>query len=1116
MLKPFLYRWLLPAALPPALIASILYPAFPATVPAGLWLALAVAAAALGPASSLLLRQRRQLRNLRQQQAYLSSIIDNAGEAFITIDVDGRIGLFNHAAERMFGYAAAELLDQPVTVLMPEPYHSRHQHYLAAYLQRGAAAAERFEVHAQGLRKNGDIFPLHLSTSEFQANGQRQFVGIIVDNSEQQRLEMALRAGEQRYRAVVDALDEGVLIHDGAGRVLACNPSAARILGTPQAELEGSDVAALWQDGTLEDGTPFAPERQNGRLRLARDGVVLAVPRDGARIWLRLVGVPLRQKGPDHDCTALIFNDITRMREADEQVHLLLRGIESMSTGVLIADARDRRLSTVFVNDGLCRISGYDKDEIRRRGLRFWRGDDNDPATLARLDHAIANAEPVSALLCNQRKDGSRFWNNLALTPIFDHHGLLTHFVAEQHDISAQVEASESVRSNEQSWREALESTGMGVFEYDVQSGAMQLSPGWLAQLGYLPDAINGSASQWNALIHPDDVASRNQGLRALLADQAPFVETRYRVRKRNGLYCWVLNKSAVIERDAAGQPRRVRGTLSDISLQKEAEAFLVDQQARLSQLVAERTNDLERALHEAHSADRLKDEFIANMSHEIRTPMNAIIGFADLALHTGLDEQQRDYLQKVHEAARSLLGIINDILDFSKYRSGRFTLDVHPFRLEDICRQALSLIEPLADQKRLRLRADWPSGFHGAVLGDALRLKQVLTNLLSNAVKFTENGYVSLEAGFLEETEQAVVCRFVIRDSGIGMDEETLANLFNQFMQADASTTRRFGGTGLGLAISRQLVEAMRGAIRVESQVGQGSAFTIDLPLPRAGEEDCPPQQVAVGDISLRGRRVLLVEDNAFNREYAHELLSEAGAEIDEAADGQQALDAAARRDYDLVLMDMQMPVMDGLEATRRIRALPGRQRLPIVAMTASARSEDRRQALAAGMDDYLSKPIDLDAFWQTLARWCPQAEAEAPAAVEPAADDDEPDLTALVQFDTAGALERMRGNRKRYGRMLRHFAEHWQRESAGLDSCVRRQDWETLLRHAHTLKGGARTVGAESLAEAASLLEQACEQPGAPEAAALQQEVRRRLRLVLRQIGQAVGLPAGERTID
>ena len=416
----------------------------------------------------------------------------------------------------------------------------------------------------------------------------------------------------------------------------------------------------------------------------------------------------------------------------------------------------------------------------------------------------------------------------------------------------------------------------------------------------------------------------------------------------------------------------------------------------------------LREAKEAAEATTRLKSAFLANMSHEIRTPMNAIIGLTHLALDTALDDTQRDYLQKIQGASQHLLGIVNDVLDLSKVEAGKLQLERLRVDVAQILRDVHAQLIDKAQAKGLTLQLHLDPALPADLMGDGLRIGQVLLNFGSNAVKFTEQGRIDLSVQVQSCTDRDVALRFEVRDTGIGLTEAEQAQLFQSFQQADVSTTRQYGGTGLGLAISRHLAEQMGGAVGVRSQRGQGSVFWFTLRLERAdaAEHGLPPVAPAQAQghgatpgasrppvpaslsearealQALHGTRVLVVEDNELNRLLAGELLRGVGLTVDFAHNGRQAVDQLAQReaggdaDYGLVFMDMQMPVMDGLEATRLIRQLPGRERLPIVAMTANAMVEDSQRCLAAGMNDYISKPFSPEALWALLQRWLtPQA---------------------------------------------------------------------------------------------------------------------------------------------
>lgn len=384
----------------------------------------------------------------------------------------------------------------------------------------------------------------------------------------------------------------------------------------------------------------------------------------------------------------------------------------------------------------------------------------------------------------------------------------------------------------------------------------------------------------------------------------------------------------------------------------------------------------LRLAKDEAEKAAQAKSDFLARMSHEIRTPMNGVLGLTHLAMSKSPQPEQLQYLTKIQASAKILLGVINDILDFSKIDSGKLALDAAPFSFHAMTHTVQDLFQSQAEQKGLRFRIEEDAHMPDMLQGDSLRLSQVLLNLCGNAIKFTEKGTVALRIIPEKETEHDVRLRFEVADTGVGMTQEQLSRLFQPFAQADSSTTRKYGGTGLGLVISKLLVELMGGSIQVESTPGMGSKFFFTLTLAKASQKEeapeAPPEQ-AQDTRSLAGLRILLAEDNEINQEIAIALLEDLGITVIVAGNGQEAVDILAQEDVDAVLMDIQMPVVDGLTAARFIRQ-QGREavrNVPIIAMTAHAMQEDRDKSLAAGMNDHITKPIDIDELQAKLVQW-------------------------------------------------------------------------------------------------------------------------------------------------
>gem|GEM_PF-3126186 len=666
------------------------------------------------------------------------------------------------------------------------------------------------------------------------------------------------------------------------------------------------------------------------------------------------------------------------------------------TNGVVITDAHE---CVEWVNDAFLTMTGYPAEELLGRPTRaLLSGPGTDQALLEEKQARLRAGQNFKGEIFYYNKTGRGFWLRLDISPVRDPAGELRHFITVATDITEEKRAAEAFRLSEERWQLALEGSDDGVWDWDIAADTMWFSPRWKALIGYAENEFPNNYDAWRGALHPDDWPWVQATLDAYLSRRSENYAVEFRLQHKDGSWRWILSRGKA-RFTAAGRPLRMIGTHTDVTTWRETEMALRTQREQSEQLNAQLEEAIARAQQsalEANLGSQAKSEFLAVMSHEIRTPMNAVIGFTSLLLDTSLTAEQRDWVRTVRSSGEALLTIINDILDFSKIESGKLELEQQSVSVRQCMDDAVSLLHDSARRKGLDLTAIVDPQVPSWIQTDGTRVRQVLLNLMGNAIKFTQHGGVEVKVAPERGANGEALLRFSVHDTGPGIPADRLDRLFKPFSQVDSSTTRKYGGTGLGLAICKSLVKLLGGSIGVNSSAAEGTTFhftiqcvpcdmvvesslhdlahtaahapeTVAAPPRPAGLEIFTAPAKPKTELTMAQRhplRVVVAEDNVVNRKLMEQLLRRLGYEADFACNGLECIALLGQGGYDIVLMDCQMPELDGYEATQQIRAGaggPAHRAIRIVALTAHAMAGDREKCLAVGMDDYLTKPIQL-----------------------------------------------------------------------------------------------------------------------------------------------------------
>ncbi|MDO6391414.1 PAS domain S-box protein [Pontibacter sp. BT731] len=983
----------------------------------------------------------RAQEEIRNSEAKIRAILDAIPDLMFIIDKQG-VYLEMHN-EHLQGNLEipADVVGKTLSDLLPAPLSEQTFELLQEVLATGQLHSINYELYDRYFE--GRIVKYN----------DEKVLTIVRDVTEERKAALEVKEKNDFIRLVLNTSPSLIYVKDGEGNFKLANQEFAALFGlTPEDVIEQNnrDLHDVEQELHHFNRIDQIVIETGQELRLQEKFTLL----DGRVEWFNTIKKPLITKGGEVHVLGISDNvteqyNANKRLEESEELHRLLS--ENSRDLVCLYDAEVRY---TYVSNAVEEMLGYKPEElIGAFAADFIHPDDVTKIEIMGQQVALKQRNNTTVQHRQKHRDGYYIWVETSIKPIIDSSGNVVKFQSSSRDISERRLADEALRKSEKKYRDLIQYSQAYMCTHDLQGVILSVNPYLVEMLGYREEEILGkSMKQFFPLLHRQNFPDYLKQF-----ENQTVVKGILSVLRKDKEERFLSYQNYKVRED--GQEPYVIGFAQDVTDRIQTE------------------HELKNAKEAAEESARVKENFLANMSHEIRTPLNGILGMSGLLHKTQLDETQLNYLKIINQSADNLLVVINDILDVAKIEAGKLELESIPFRIEETVQTAYQTLKYKAEEKEIALRLGELDLPHTLLQGDPFRLNQILLNLLNNAIKFTEEGSVTLHARTLEETPATLTMEISVVDTGIGVPADKKELIFEGFTQAYSSITRKYGGTGLGLSICKNLVERQGGDIWVEDNPEGGSIFRFMITYPKSEEGQLEEKEaVAIDFSSLGAVKVLLAEDNEVNVFLAQAIMEEWGFRLDVAYNGLEAVDMVKHSDYDIVLMDIQMPELSGIDATMQIRSLSDQVKaaVPIIALTANALKGDAEKYLSAGMSDYLSKPFEAEVLYTKISNLLPKKQNEGGKGNRNTAHYAKEEKENAVPLYSMEVIQKMSHNNVAFMNRARQlFADTIPVTVREMQKAMELEDWKMVSALAHKVKSTIDTMKIESLKEVVRFVE-------------------------------------------